>query len=58
MNAQMWDDRFTFEGIPMTAPIDAGMEGSRNWHYEHQKWKDGREHNTPEPQMACRSSRR
>ncbi|UCC11962.1 MAG: hypothetical protein JSW02_00055 [candidate division WOR-3 bacterium] len=56
MKDQTWDDRFTAEGIPMTAPTNAGMTGSQVWQYEHQKWKDGRDRNKTEPQMACRSS--
>jgi len=52
MKEHRWDDRFTAEGVPMTAPTDAGMEGSRAWQYEHQKWKEDRFQKTPEPSMV------
>jgi hypothetical protein len=54
MKEQMWEDRFTPEGVPMTAPTDAGMAGPQNGQYEHQKWKDGRPRKSKEPTMTFR----
>jgi len=36
----MWyEDMFTYEGVPMKAPTNAGMKGTQNWQYDREKMK-------------------
>jgi hypothetical protein len=56
MTEQRWyEDMFTPEGVPMTAPTDAGMKGSQNWRYDwiQPKYDYEREENTT-PSLSYR----
>ena len=45
----MWyEDMFTYEGVPMKAPTNAGMKGTQKWQYDREKRKHEPEEETEE----------
>lgn len=49
----MWyEDMFTYEGVPMKAPTNAGMKGTQNWQYDREKMKHESEQENEEEEPA------
>ncbi|KPK72236.1 hypothetical protein AMJ87_05270 [candidate division WOR_3 bacterium SM23_60] len=49
----MWyEDMFTYEGVPMKAPTNAGMKGTQNWRYDREKRKHEPEQEKEEEEPA------
>jgi hypothetical protein len=52
----MWyEDMFTYEGVPMKAPTNAGMKGNQRWQYDRgtMKYEPERESEEEEPAVLA-----
>ncbi len=49
----MWcEDMFTYEGVPMTAPTNAGMKGAQHWRYDREQKRHDHEEQEKEEEPA------